>query len=380
MKATAQVLNQPPGIEDIISDRRNGARVLATNALIVLRNALCGDYVAATNGAQFWREARFIGYQLSQCRPSMGAAITSAVTKGLVAVRETCEMELGVGWEDEVFGDRLEQPGNPPTLTKIRDISDRILMEEQRDRDDSASLFASKFQSYLKDDCGLSASGSIRILTLSSSTSLRKAIRAAIVSFPQVTFQIHILESRPNFEGADFAMSIINDCHNDKDVDTRNLWQNVAVTVGPESHMALFAKDIDILLLGADRISFAGDVSNKMGSLAAALCTRALSPKAKVIVISETDKIGTSGGMEEHEVENNEDDEVVRAWSETAQTGAKSAIALKRLQVVNTYFEWVAAEFIDIYISENGNLTTKMVQEIAQGKEELEQELFGEWM
>jgi methylthioribose-1-phosphate isomerase len=67
------------------------------------------------------------------------------------------------------------------------------------------------------------------------------------------------------------------------------------VRILPDCAVATAAREAQLLLLGADRISASGNVSNKIGSLAAAVCIKTLNPKAQVVVVSDADKIGVTG-------------------------------------------------------------------------------------
>jgi translation initiation factor 2B subunit (eIF-2B alpha/beta/delta family) len=63
------------------------------------------------------------------------------------------------------------------------------------------------------------------------------------------------------------------------------------LTVYTDASAALASKEVDFVLLGADRISDSGSVSNKTGSLPAVLSARHVCPVAKVLVLSELEKV-----------------------------------------------------------------------------------------
>jgi translation initiation factor 2B subunit (eIF-2B alpha/beta/delta family) len=204
--------------------------------------------------------------------------------------------------------------------------------------------------------------------------------------------KICVLESRPRCEGATFASQLISKISTKpleeqqaghKHLGQDTLWdqnqsnQNIKLVVAPDSHVCNLARNIDIVLIGADRISASGDVSNKMGSYAAVLCTKHISPSAKVIVLSETDKIARSGSTEEHTPENNDPSEVISAWDDETQQHIKS-LDRNQFAVENIYFEWVPASCIDIYLTEQGVLDRAKIREISAHKEQLEWEFFDE--
>jgi translation initiation factor 2B subunit (eIF-2B alpha/beta/delta family) len=71
----------------------------------------------------------------------------------------------------------------------------------------------------------------------------------------------------------------------------------VEITLYPDAAAALASSGVDILLLGADRIAASGAVSNKTGSLPASLSVRHISPVAKVVVLSELEKVARPAFM-----------------------------------------------------------------------------------
>jgi translation initiation factor 2B subunit (eIF-2B alpha/beta/delta family) len=169
-------------------------------------------------------------------------------------------------------------------------------------------------------------------------------------------------------EGASFAAKLI------ESLNTNTKTENVNVIMGPDSHVCTFAKEIDVLLLGADRVSSEGDVSNKMGSLAAALGVKTLS-KADVVVVSESDKIARPGGIRDHKEEDNDAEEVVSAWPQDVRRQLDTVVG-DRLAFRNIYFEWIPKQFINTYVTEEGVLDADRIRAISEMKGRLEDELF----
>jgi translation initiation factor 2B subunit (eIF-2B alpha/beta/delta family) len=171
------------------------------------------------------------------------------------------------------------------------------------------------------------------------------------------------LESRPLFEGVSLASSILSSYQNrqggDNDEDGR---PKLKVTLYTDASAALASADIDILLLGADRLAADGAVSNKTGSLPAVLAAKHVSPQARVVVLSEVDKVATQDG---HSEESNPPAEVMRGWREAAIGGRLKGLdvvdatagygpATVAVEVKNIYFEWVPPGLVDAYITNEG--------------------------
>jgi translation initiation factor 2B subunit (eIF-2B alpha/beta/delta family) len=356
MSRTEGIKNLDDGIELLKNDHTNGARVLATNAMKTLRVIASDDN--SSNAKELWDQLRLAGLQLSRARPSMGAAITSAVLSALIVLRQVWEEKHEKAWVECTDSIQLQH---------MKHNAREILDDQIRKREHSNRHLADVFVDYLSQYPALNK-GQIRILTLSSSSSLTICLEHAIRTFPTVRFTISVLESRPRMEGATFAATFMNRLI---EVDGT---KNVDVTVVPDSHVCTFAKTADLLLIGADRVSGDGDVSNKMGSLSAALAAKTLGD-ANVVVVSETDKIARPGSIEEHKDEENDAEEVYSAWPEGArkvlQFDGKAKISTR-----NIYFEWVPAKYIDTYITEDGILNANKIRAVSEMKAKLEDELF----
>jgi translation initiation factor 2B subunit (eIF-2B alpha/beta/delta family) len=87
----------------------------------------------------------------------------------------------------------------------------------------------------------------------------------------------------------------------------------------------------------------------------------------KVLVLSDTEKIAGPGTMEEHSSEENDPSELSRAWKGTVEgaqivedtlTGNDQKVAIK-----NAYFEWVPADLIDAYATEEGLWNKEQIQQ-----------------
>ena len=333
------------GIDALRYDKRNGARVLATNAVKYLRNI-----VEAMNiGGDMWQDLLVAGYHfIYSGRPSMNAAIGSAVL------------------------DALSQIRSPPTDTFDKAHVLSALDKCIADRAVTSAKTTTAFTRFVNELA--SSQTSINILTLSSSSTIRSAILDALASYPNLTVNLFVLESRPNCEGASMAAAI---------VEHKSPQAKLHVTIAPDSHVAHLARQLSssaiptILLLGADRISTSGHVNNKMGSCAAAVLMKTFAPQSKTVVLSETDKIARAADlqlygsrledpqkeMQEHSPESNDPTEVSKIWQAVGGNADQvTTLAKAHVDVQNVYFEWVPAEYIDVYICESGPLSTEQIR------------------
>jgi translation initiation factor 2B subunit (eIF-2B alpha/beta/delta family) len=109
------------------------------------------------------------------------------------------------------------------------------------------------------------------------------------------------------------------------------------------------------VLLGADRISPEGDVSNKIGSLSAAVMAKRTDRQAsaKVVVVSDTDKIvGENIEPGGQKAEMHPASELMDAWAERTRTTLKEKVEQGSVEVFGEWFEWVPAQYIDAYVTD----------------------------
>jgi translation initiation factor 2B subunit (eIF-2B alpha/beta/delta family) len=142
----------------------------------------------------------------------------------------------------------------------------------------------------------------------------------------------------------------------------------------PDCAIGTAVRNIDIVLLGADRISSTGNVSNKIGSLCAALCAKQLGKDVTVLALSDADKIAVpgadNGGVERHPR-----NELTSAWHPDTRNTLDGE---PNFEVSGEWFEWVPANLVDVYVTDIGVLTTKEVEQRATWIDDLEKSLFGE--
>ncbi|KAI2470159.1 nagb/rpia/CoA transferase-like protein [Annulohypoxylon bovei var. microspora] len=323
------------GLQRLRDDRESGARQLADKAVSVLKT-LISEMKSDVIDDIWWANVRMAAWHICKARESMGAAITAAIVKALDHVEAVLNQDLSPSEKVRQMTESIDNQ-----LIQRKTTTDRI-----RDT----------FTDYLRQNV-IQPTGSkkkISILTLSSSSTISACLLQAASSLG-VSLDLRILESRPLCEGVALASKML---------ETHNESVDLTVTLYTDASMALAANAIDVLVLGADRISAAGDVSNKIGSLPAVLSQRHVAPNAKVVILSETEKIACPGSTEEHAVEENEPTEVIQAWAgnvksveiiKDALAGAQGSSAReKKVQVRNTYFEWVPARFIHGYLTDEG--------------------------
>lgn len=326
------------GLEALRSDHESGARELAAHAVITLRNIISKmETPEDVDPGVWWANVRMAAWHLwKNGRESMDAAIISS----LVVVLSRIEAAL--------MEDRQPQ-GSDEKLQRVLAAIDDYLSTQ----DASVARLCDSFVDYIKEALPTQAQPqrSLSILTLSSSSTISSVLLKAAAAL-DVTVDLRILESRPLCEGVTLASKLIEAAGD----------QKIKITLYSDASAALAADGVDMILFGADRISAAGDVSNKTGTLPAVLSTRNVAPRAKVVLLSGVDKIARPQTTAEHVVEENDPDELMRAWD----GAVKGADAIKKppvqsaansisVTVKNIYFEWVPAGLIDVYITDEGS-------------------------
>lgn len=337
--ASAVILGQ--GLQRLRTDHESGARKLAAIALNIFQEVLDNlpDPVAANQ--TWWDKSLHVAWHIwKNGRPSMGAAILS--------------FEL-------LVLERIQRCSKDPCSCSGLDRREilRIFSDVQDEMRRFTAGISTHFASYTQLQATISERPqcTLKILTLSSSSTIRECIVQAVLASKAESIEIRLLESRPLFEGVSMATSILNrlqECHHKP---------NCHLNIFTDAQMALAAYKIDFLLLGADRIGSDGSVSNKIGSLPAALSVRHISPKAKIVVASEIYKV--SPDPYDHVVSQHTEDngpaEVIQSWSvggmnkevKTIQ-GSLGTVGPCQVGVRNAYFERIPSSLIDVYICETG--------------------------
>lgn len=355
------------GLDELKNDHQSGSHELTTIALKAFRDVL----VYLRSDTEWWDTARrCVWHFWKNGRESMGTATLNAFLGVLTDMEDMANQSL----EKECTWDRVLAVVDHH-LENRRSISTHI----------ANSLAAYLRSTYLSNTQSQSQSqATLTFLTLSASSTIRDSILDAFASLPIAQLDLRILESRPLFEGASMASSLISEFQSKFPYSSN---RKLNLTLYTDASAALAATDIDIVLLGADRICSAGWTSNKTGSLPAVLSARHVSPSAKVLILSELEKVAEPGTEDSHQTENNDPAEVIAPWHDSGVRGIKALdeglrgthaeIANCTVEVKNVYFEWVPADLIDAYISEEGTLDVAAIKKKAQQVKEKTERYFG---
>ncbi|KAJ4288788.1 hypothetical protein N0V88_007324 [Collariella sp. IMI 366227] len=353
------------GLEKLARDYESGARELAGAALRTLRGVVA-EIDAPEQGSteEWWSNVRFAAWHLwKNGRESMGAAIMGALLAGLAGIEEKMQKcKEGGEWHHEA----------------LRALDARI-----KAREDSGKAVLAALESYLSQKFPSKLDQPhkpLSILTLSESSTIRHALQH-LATASQFVLDLRVLESRPLYEGISLAGSLAESFS----AGSSNRSHQHKITLYSDASAALAAIDLDIIMLGADRIASSGAVSNKTGSLAAVLSARHVSPDVKVLVVSENDKIAPPGRPEDHVVEDNDPSQLSRAWEaeynsvrvrKVAGEIRQGGFAGVEMEVRNIFFEWVPARLTDTYITESGELHAGHVKEYSEKLEVERERLF----
>lgn len=357
------------GLEALAHDYESGARQLAGSALNTLRG-VAAELDAPDDGStdEWWVKVRFAAWHLwKNGRESMGAAIMSALLSALAGIEQTV---------------RKNHQGSL-RVAVLDELDSRITARHQ-----SAKLVSQAFSTYLERTFAtkLASHEPLSILTLSESSTIRQGLQHVAVK-SGFALDLRILESRPLFEGISLAGGVAGDLGAGRSSTARAH----KITLYSDASAALASSNIDVMLLGADRIAASGAVSNKTGSLPAALSAKHVSPLVKTIVLGESDKIARPGRPEDHVVEDNDTTQLSRAWqaeynSERVRSAATALVDAQpssetditvRIETRNVFFEWVPARLIDAYVTEFGEWTGQQISQHSAQLEAEEKRFFG---
>ncbi|KAI9150274.1 Methylthioribose-1-phosphate isomerase [Paramyrothecium foliicola] len=322
------------GLRVLQDDHESGARQLASRALDIYIDVL--SRLDTTSAEKWWKNARFAGWHLwKNGRESMGAPILSVVLSSLAIIEKKLPKDISNNPLPDGF-----------MVNAIKDIK-----EFAQQRQDSSSKIADSFSRFLAET--FPSSKPISILTLSASSTITASLTHLIQSVNCPALDIRVLESRPLFEGVKTARAVA-DAVSKKGAKN----SNVRVTVFTDASAAVAAQDVDLVLIGADLIDRSGRVSNKTGSLPAVLAAKHVSPNAKIVALSEKEKVLP---FEPPGHEDNDAQEITGSWNgDLTSFSSSSDVAVR-----NVYFEWVNAELVDKYIAEDGIWTSDGIAEWA---------------
>ena len=357
-------------VHQLENDSTSCARQMADASLGYLAHVTDIAACFATSWGEFWAMMIHAAKKLSNARPSMSATISSCLLRALERIarmwneeqangsRGTSELaRIAGGTFDEIVRQRKQLSSRPGQIFAqwLREY-----MEEIRPPSRSSSIPRSDSSSPLSK---VDNHTTIRIMTLSNSNTIRTTIAHALEALPDLSIHLTILESRPRCEGADMASQIISAvCDKNR----------LLIHIVPDCAVGTASQNIDVVLLGADRIYPTGDVSNKIGSLSAALCVKNLNEKAKVVIISDVDHVGAAGldVAETHPAS-----ELTSAWSPTSRNQLQDS---QNIDIFSGWSENVPARLVDIYVTELGILTSVDVEKVAREIKQLDSYIFEE--
>ncbi|KAF4451754.1 putative transcriptional regulatory protein C3C7.04 [Fusarium austroafricanum] len=314
-------------------DHESGARQLATKALDTYIDLI--TKIDFSDRAQWWKNIRFAGWHLwKNGRESMGASVLNVVLSGLDIIQDTI-------------------PSSGPLDKSSIDNITRAIKKYAQDRQTASFRTGATFQTFLEQQ--FSGDEPLKILTLSSSSTITSAITHVLGNTLRPV-EVHVLESRPLFEGVRMAQSIASTAN--------EVMAKTCLTIHTDASVGVAAKGVDIVLIGADLIDKTAAVSNKVGSLPAVLTAKYISPRAKIVTLAEKEKVLPFAPPGQ---EDNDPHEVMQAWGDLSS-------ALQPLQegphpqvnVKNVYFEWVSPDLIDYYITEDGVTDREVISDYAQ--------------
>lgn len=353
------------GLDALAHDHESGARQLADAALQTLRGVIAGMNTRDREPDGWWVTVRFAAWHLwKNGRESMGAPIMSA----LLAVLSGIERVLEKGQQTD----------------QLRGAALRELDAHVAARKESVDLISRAVAAYVEDTFR-SRRGShkpICILTLSESSTIRQALRRVALE-SSFHLDLRILESRPLYEGVSLAGKLAEDLFAAAPPATGTH----SITLYTDASAALAASDVDLVIIGGDRVAASGDVSNKTGSLPAVLSAKYVAPTARVVVVAESGKTALPGRSDDHVIEDNGPSEVCQAWqSQYNSSGVHNALKYAespdpsrtiKMEIRNIFFEWVPARLVDTYITEHGEWTVQQIAEYSARLEAEERRFFG---
>jgi len=345
------------------NDHESGAQALAVKALELLLNSVSGSELSRLETSEeFWIQLRWTAWHLAKNgRPSMGAAIQAEIFKAL----DTVLRELSSPGSEGVSGIPLS---NLKTLTESA-IQKRIHASQN-----TLDNLALNCEYFMESN---SESQVTNIVTLSSSGSITRSLAKFVETRTNRggKVKIIVLESRPSFEGVAFVNTLLASFKEDKDIHS-----SLSIEIVSDASIATVLNDAHFLVFGGDKVLPNGDVSNKIGTLAAAILSKQLNSDCKVLALFTTNKITSAGFDSEHTtVEYNDPQELTNAWPENYRQQLKENQENGyQVEVKNAYFEWVPAKYIDQHVSEVGLLEKEDIATLGKESEDLENRIFGD--
>ncbi|KAJ6090318.1 hypothetical protein N7486_009133 [Penicillium sp. IBT 16267x] len=308
-------------LEELQVNHRSGCHELTSIALKGFRDVL----VHPQGDPRWWETTRMAAWHIWKNGPeSMSAGLLNA----LLGTLDDIEYIIDRNLDDKTRWDR------------ILAVLDHNLEAHRRMPSRIQDSFVAYLQTHLISTEDAQSRQKLTILTLSANATIRDSLLDAIASTPISNLDIHILESRPLFEGASMASSLVAESQA-KFISSPE--RVMKVTVHTDASAALASSNVDLVLLGANLISSSGELG----------------------------KVSHSDREDCHEVQESDPAEVMSGW---VYSGIKGVNILQGLQdfhpgiskctthVENVYFEWIPANLIDGYVCEDGTVDVATIQ------------------
>lgn len=383
--AAARVL--VTGLETLQRDHESGSQELTAIVLGVFRDVLVQMRRGSGDGEgddgrldeNWWASVRMAAWHLAKNgRESMGAAVMNA----LVSI---------LGDIDDIRRQQEPEEEDQKWSRILATVNHHLDAHKDRTKKIRESFIAHLQSRHLHLQPNHETNRKITILILSASSTIRDSILDAFAALDHLqTLELRILESRPLFEGVSIASSLLSQFKHQCQCQCQSPTKKLDIKIYTDASAALAAKDADVLLIGADRISSSKGVSNKTGSLPAVLSARYARPSIEVAVLSDLEKVeGLNEAGVESTPEENDPVEVVESWH---KQGVKGVDALEggngsnagpagntaSVEVKNIYFEWVPLDLVDTFVCEQGVLKGSDIKDKARQIGETVEEIFGD--
>lgn len=351
------------GLQVLREDHESGAQVLALKALKILLNSVNqGELSKLPTTKKFWNELRWMAWHLGKNgRPSMSAAVQAQLFKAI----DTMAADISPAVDT--------LPLNEAKAVAVKTIEQKLAAAEH-----TLEKLSGHFVDYVENRTTVDdKSQPIRIVTLSASGTVMQCMccLVSVLASRGFSISLSVLESRPKFEGVSFVENLLSNLKFDPAVINK-----LEVQIVSDASVATVTGNADYLVLGGDKVLPNGDVSNKIGSLVAAIVAKTIHPECQVIAAFETTKITPSSfeGNDE-KVEYNDPAEMTDAWpGDAVERLEKGKHTGFHVEVKNAYFEWINAKWIDAYVSEEGLLSVEDIKNLALESEELEERVFSD--
>ncbi|KAF3919226.1 hypothetical protein AA313_de0206092 [Arthrobotrys entomopaga] len=388
-------------IERLRNDHTSGAGRLANLAVKEFASLCASDpaLLSRESISEWWTSLRLYGWHLFHSRPAMSSSIQNCIIRILQHINTTIPT----------------LPHHPRERAEV--VSNLILTSLKSTRSKSYTIP----QAFCDLVSGLRSFTDARenkrlfnILLHSNSSVMASSVASLFRISDRPRIRVFVLESRPLFEGVTLARYLRTQIPIGAGEKGYDSVPAVTVEVAVDAAVGNYTKVADLYVLAADRIYPNGDVSNKIGCLAAALgmrfnerrrpgvggsgnttaaVTAAATVAAKgksIIVIGGTDKVCGKDERDrgwDYSYEENDGGEVKECWpcggddvDSPAELSdeSESDVEEEDVRVRNMYFETVPAELIDCYLTEEGILDAEGIGEVADCHFRREVEIFGD--